>query len=207
MLTVCIDHIVISVPELDVAQESFRTRYGLEVTGGGRHEGVGTENRIIPLDGSYLELVTVVDAAEAAGNPFGRLVTFGLEQRVPLTAWVVTGGDTQTAGLSHQHLRRDGVAVDLYGVDEVVDAGDRPFGLVRPADQAIPGAGAAGGTRLFDVQVVRPGLAGPVSVTNANAALPRGIANRGGRLSAVVLEQPDGTRMTLDQHLLEVISR
>lgn len=205
MLPACIDHIVISVPELDAGVESFRTLYGLETIGGGRHEGAGTENRIIPLDGSYLELVTVVDASSAAANPFGRLVAYGLEHSIPLTAWVVQVTE-RSAALSHQHLRRDGVAVDLYGVEEVIGSGDRPFGLVRPAGQAFPGASPAGGYRLVDIQTVASGAEDPASVGGADVALSP-VAIRGGRLSAVVLESPDGMSVTLDQHLLEVISR
>lgn len=205
MLPVCIDHIVISVPELVVAEEGFRTTYGLEVTSGGRHDGVGTENRIIPLNGSYLELVTVVDPSAAAGNPFGRLVTFGLEHRIPLTAWAVQATE-RMADVSHQHLRRDGVAVDLYGVEEVIGSGDRPFGLVRPAGQAFPGASSVGGHRLVDIQTVAPGATEPASVGSADAVVSP-TATVGGRLSAVVLESPDGLSLTLDQHLLEVISR
>ncbi|WP_435084306.1 VOC family protein [Gordonia hongkongensis] len=204
MLPVCIDHIVISVPELPVAEESFRTMYGLEVAGGGRHDGAGTENRIIPLDGSYLELVTVVDPSEAAANPFGRLVTHGLEHRIPLTAWAVQVPE-RADELSHQRLRRKGVAVDLYGVDEVIGQGDRPFGLLRPAGQASPGARSMHGHTLIDIQTVAPGATEPTSVGSADVVVSS--VATGGRLSAVVLESPDGLSVTLDQHLLEVISR
>ena len=41
---------------------------------GGRHPGWGTANRIVPLGDAYIELVRVVDAAEAARSPFGRWV-------------------------------------------------------------------------------------------------------------------------------------
>jgi Glyoxalase-like domain len=41
---------------------------------GGRHPGWGTANRIVPLGETYLELVAVVDEAEAAQSAFGRRV-------------------------------------------------------------------------------------------------------------------------------------
>ena len=41
---------------------------------GGRHEGLGTHNRIVPLGGGYLEILAVADAGEAAsvGSSGGR---------------------------------------------------------------------------------------------------------------------------------------
>ena len=47
---------------------------GLASSAGGRHPGWGTANRIVPLGETYLELVTVVDEAEAAQSAFGRWV-------------------------------------------------------------------------------------------------------------------------------------
>lgn len=69
-----IDHIVLCVLDLDVAAEVFRSRFGLPALRGGRHPGHGTENLIVPLGQSYLELVGVVDHAEAAESPFGQWV-------------------------------------------------------------------------------------------------------------------------------------
>lgn len=39
---------------------------------GGRHVGLGTANRIVPLGSNYIELLSVVDETEAMGNMFGR---------------------------------------------------------------------------------------------------------------------------------------
>ena len=54
---------------------SFERDHGLAAAGGGRHDGMGTHNRIVPLGGGYLELLAVADAEEAAGSPLGRTVT------------------------------------------------------------------------------------------------------------------------------------
>jgi len=207
MLPLRIDHIVIAISDLAVAKESFRTLYGLESVGGGRHDGAGTENLIIALDDGYLELATVVDTALAVTNPFGRLVSFALDHQLLLAGWAVSLTGVPAESVSHQHLTRDGVAVDLYGVDEVIDGSDRPFGLLRPAGQAVPGSGAATAPRLADMHVVRRGAPVPTSLTSEDAVVECGGRARGGRLTAVVLERPDGIRLTIDQHTRELICR
>jgi Glyoxalase-like domain len=75
-----IDHLVIAVPELDEAARELERRVGLAVTGGGRHEGRGTANRIAFLaDGSYLELMAVEDREAAAGTRLGSIVIEALD--------------------------------------------------------------------------------------------------------------------------------
>src|SRR5437764_15398189 len=64
-----IDHVVWGVEDLDRAAAGVRERHGLASVPGGRHPGWGTANRIIPLGPSYLELLAVADAAEAAADP------------------------------------------------------------------------------------------------------------------------------------------
>lgn len=67
-----IDHLVIAVPDLDAAAHDLEQRVGLAVTGGGRHEGAGTANRIAYLaDGAYLELLAVEDREAALRTPAG----------------------------------------------------------------------------------------------------------------------------------------
>ncbi len=74
-----IDHVVIGVRDLDSAEAQFKGRYGLTTVDGGRHPGWGTANRLIPLGAAYLELVTVVDQAEALNSEFGRWVSTMLD--------------------------------------------------------------------------------------------------------------------------------
>jgi hypothetical protein len=69
-----LDHVLIAVTDLGAAAREFEAGYGLASIEGGRHPGWGTANRIVPLGESYLELVAVVDAAEAAQSAFGRWV-------------------------------------------------------------------------------------------------------------------------------------
>ena len=79
-----IDHLVIAVPDLDAAAHELKQRVGLAVTGGGRHEGGGTANRIAYLaDGAYLELIAVEDREAALRTPVGTATVAQLEARGP----------------------------------------------------------------------------------------------------------------------------
>ena len=82
-----LDHVLIAVPDLAAAARQIEARYGLASIEGGRHPGWGTANRIIPLGDTYLELIAVVDEAEAAKSTFGRWVA-GSKSGKPL-GWAV----------------------------------------------------------------------------------------------------------------------
>jgi len=69
-----IDHVVYAVRDLDGAAVRFRRDFGLDSVVGGRHAGWGTANRIVPLGEQYVELIGVVDVAEAEATTFGRSV-------------------------------------------------------------------------------------------------------------------------------------
>jgi hypothetical protein len=67
-----IDHVIYAAVDLDVAAARLESEFGLRARAGGRHEGMGTHNRIVPLGGGYLELLAVADPEEAARSDFGR---------------------------------------------------------------------------------------------------------------------------------------
>jgi glyoxalase-like protein len=69
-----IDHVLIAVADLATATRDMEEHHGLASIEGGRHPGWGTVNRIVPLGETYLELVAVVDEAEAKQSVFGRWV-------------------------------------------------------------------------------------------------------------------------------------
>lgn len=55
-----LDHLVYAVPDLAEAIEDLERRLGARAALGGRHEGVGTHNAILPLqDATYLELIAL----------------------------------------------------------------------------------------------------------------------------------------------------
>jgi Glyoxalase-like domain len=92
-----IDHLVIAVPDLDAAAHELEQRVGLSISGGGRHEGSGTANRIAFLaDGSYLELIAVDDRDAAAASPVGAAAIRQLDRRGPGLA---------TFALAEDHLQ------------------------------------------------------------------------------------------------------
>ena len=87
------DHVIYAVDDLDAAGAALFDREGLASVPGGRHEGWGTANRIVPLGESYLELIAVVDVEEAEQSEFGRAVRRALTEDHPLVGWVVATDD------------------------------------------------------------------------------------------------------------------
>ncbi len=72
---------------------------GLTVLDGGRHPGRGTANLIVPFADHYLELLAVVDEAEARSSPQGRPVVAALARRGPgLARWSVETPDIESGG-------------------------------------------------------------------------------------------------------------
>ncbi|MBW2290742.1 MAG: VOC family protein [Deltaproteobacteria bacterium] len=86
-----LDHIVYAVPDLEGAIDEFTRRLGSAPAFGGRHEGLGTHNAILPLAGeTYVELIAADPGLPAPNQqrPFGldslqgpRLVTWAVRSR------------------------------------------------------------------------------------------------------------------------------
>ncbi len=74
-----IDHLVIAVPDPDVAAAELERELGIAFTSGGRHPGAGTFNRIAFLGEPYLELIGVEDSAAARRSPIGAAALRALE--------------------------------------------------------------------------------------------------------------------------------
>jgi hypothetical protein len=66
------DHAILAVRDFDAAAKRLREEHGLASVPGGRHAGLGTANRIVPLGHDYLELMGIADAREAEASPLGR---------------------------------------------------------------------------------------------------------------------------------------
>lgn len=113
-----IDHVIVCVPDLGQAADTFQSRYGLRSLDGGRHPGLGTENRIIPLGDNYLELLTVVDRREARTNPFGMWAT----RRIEEDPWRPAALCLRT-----KHIRR---VAGRLGIEPVSMSRTRPDGIV-----------------------------------------------------------------------------
>jgi hypothetical protein len=95
-----IDHLVIACEDPDAAAAELESSLGLKATGGGRHERLGTFNRIAWLaDGSFLELIGVEDETVAEGNPIGGAVMRSLRSGGGLATYALLDDDLEvTAG-------------------------------------------------------------------------------------------------------------
>ena len=67
-----IDHIIIGAKNLKAAGDHVYDTYGLASYVGGRHQGWGTENIIVPLGEAYLEIAAVFDEKIANEIDWGR---------------------------------------------------------------------------------------------------------------------------------------
>ena len=98
-----IDHLVIACADPDAAAAELESTVGITCTGGGRHAGRGTWNRIAWLaDGSYLELMGIDDPELAAQNPVGDAAV----------RWLAEQGD----GLATYALRVDDLEATAAGL-------------------------------------------------------------------------------------------
>ena len=102
---------VLGVADLDAAASRLEQAFGLTALPGGRHPGWGTANRIVPLGSCYLELVTVVDAAEAGASDFGRWVLAMLAGG-PAVGWAVRTSDLASCRWPARDRGRRRVAYD-----------------------------------------------------------------------------------------------
>ena len=136
MTRVWIDHAIYAVGDLDAAGEQIYEREGLASVPGGRHEGWGTANRIIPLGETYLELIAVVDAEEAESSDFGRAVLRAVTEDRPLVGWVVATDDIEGVArrlaLEVERKSRstsDGATLSwrLAGMEAAMETGVLPF--------------------------------------------------------------------------------
>jgi hypothetical protein len=169
------DHIIVAVRDLEAAAKRLWNEHGLGSVPGGRHPGHGTGNRIIPLGTDYLELMAVVDAAEASRSPLGRFVTAFTESGDrPMAVCLRTDDIASLADrlgltpLPMTRTRPDGIELswDLAGLDDALGDDRLPFFIQwhvaaadhpgrATADHAIPVEGLAwvecgGDRRTFD---------------------------------------------------------
>jgi hypothetical protein len=151
-----IDHVIYAAADLDAAAARVEAFLGVAAAGGGRHEGLGTHNRIVPLGGGYLELLAVADRAEAERSPLGAAV---LER-------IRTGGDglmgwavavdavepvAQRLEVAVSTIAREGLSARLAGVAEAMREPCLPFFIARDPGVADPGAGHGAGITRVDV--------------------------------------------------------
>jgi hypothetical protein len=151
-----IDHVIYATADLDAAAARVQADLGASAAGGGRHEGIGTHNRIVPLGGGYLELLAVADPREAAGSELGRAITARIEAAGDgLMGWAAAVDDVEPVaarlGTQISTIARSGLTARLTGVAAAMREPCLPFFIARDAGIADPGGGGGGGIAWLEV--------------------------------------------------------
>jgi len=158
-----IDHVVIAVADPDAAAAELTEKVGLAFTAGGRHEGLGTFNRIAFLGDAYLELIGVEDAAAAQGWAIGRaavralefgggFVTYGLvDDAIRVTVGRLQANGSSIGPVVHGSRERpDGEVVEWWTATPPELGPDRPPFLIKHLnDGAEWGADALAARRAY----------------------------------------------------------
>jgi hypothetical protein len=151
------DHVIYATADLDAAATRVESELGLSASPGGRHEGHGTHNRIVPLGNGYLELMAIADPQEAASSPIGAAVQERLAgQGDGLFAWCIAVDHVERVaerlGLQVTAIAREGFTARLVGVTEALRNPVLPFFIERDEGVLDPGAGGdAGGITWLEV--------------------------------------------------------
>jgi hypothetical protein len=88
-MLLAIDHLVVAVDDPDDAAAQLEARLGLAPGGGGRHEALGTFNRLVWLGDTYLELIGVFDRDLAATSWIGAPTLRALDDGGGLATWAI----------------------------------------------------------------------------------------------------------------------
>src|SRR6478735_10655604 len=88
-----IDHLVIAVTDPDGAVTAFERAIGPAPTGGGRHDALGTFNRVVWLGETYIELISVFDPVLAEDSWVGRPALRALEAGGGFATWAIATDD------------------------------------------------------------------------------------------------------------------
>ena len=84
-----IDHLVIAVANPDDAAARLAETLGLAASGGGRHDALGTFNRLVWLGDSYVELLGIFDRDLAARSWIGAPALEALDRGGGLATWAI----------------------------------------------------------------------------------------------------------------------
>jgi catechol 2,3-dioxygenase-like lactoylglutathione lyase family enzyme len=134
-----IDHVIYGTGDLGAAATWFADEFALPVVLGGRHDGLGTHNRLVLLgDGSFIELLAVADREEAMRSPLGAALCSAVERGDGLLGWAVAVDDVAALasrlGTSLCAVGRQGMVARLTGVAEALAEPCLPFFIERSAD-------------------------------------------------------------------------
>lgn len=109
-----IDHLVIAIDDPAAAVARLEAEAGLASASGGRHEALGTFNRLVWLGDTYLEFIGVFDRALAETSWVGRPTVRTLDDGGGLATWAVATDDLD-ADLSRLRARGSNLGDPLAG--------------------------------------------------------------------------------------------
>lgn len=149
---------------LDATAQRLGAILGTEFQDGGVHPRFGTRNRILPLtDGTYLEIVEVLDHPASDKAPFGQAVRARTALGGGWLGWVVAVDDIAPL---EQRLGRESVQGNRYrpdgteltwqqiGVNGLISDAQLPFFIQWTVDpQLHPSAGATGDFSLACLEI------------------------------------------------------
>jgi hypothetical protein len=188
-----LDHVLIAVDDLEAAAKEVEERYELASVEGGRHQGFGTANRIVPLGESYLELVAVVDHVEAAASWFGSWVGGG--ERPRLLGWCVRTDEldavAERLGLTiadGSRARPDGTVVRwrMAGLERSAEEPSLPFFIEWGAGTPYPGGALAQAATIDELQA--RGDRDRIAQWIGGANIPLSVSEGDPALLAVILD-------------------
>lgn len=175
MLGIVLDHLVVAAATLDEGARWGREHLGAEVPAGGRHERLGTHNRVLRLgEALYLEIVAVDPDAPPPGRPrwFGLdepAMRAALARGPKLITWVAASDDVRRAAADCPLVR---------GPVEPMRRGTLEWLITLPLDGAL----GEGGTLPPLIQWL---------TAHPAASMP----DLGFRLEALVLGHPEPERL------------
>jgi hypothetical protein len=169
-----VDHVAILSDDLAAAMERY-TRMGFAVQRGGRHPGAGSENALVGLaDGSYLELIALLDPQHAATHRFWQMAdgrvkpagayggyALGTPDLAATLAGIEARGLPMVGPRAGARDRPDGRRVAWQTA--MASRPDLPFLIQDETPRSLrvpdPGSGLGAGLRIVELRVVVESLA------------------------------------------------
>ena len=84
---------IYATADLDRACIRLKAEYGLDSVEGGRHDGIGTHNRLVPLGADYVEVLAIADAGRDRRVAARTTLAERIEQGDGLIGWAIAVED------------------------------------------------------------------------------------------------------------------
>jgi len=200
-----LDHVLIATLDLAATSRALESRFGLRSIEGGSHPGWGTQNRIVCLGNTYLELISVTEPRMARANAFGRWVERRSSTAGALLGWAVRtdqiGDVSGRLGIgveSGSRARPDGSMLHwrLAGLEEAASEPSLPFFIQWEVGSVHPGRASAAQGRMDELQLT--GNVDRLSSWLGSSALPVTIVAGDPAVASVRISTTGGRSILLD---------